>query len=69
MITQQEGALENDIASVLGALRHNKFPAIKRGGVNRYYPTSGMSFVFAERLSFLFQVTACLSTHLSIGYF
>lgn len=37
---KQEGGLEKTIAGLFGTLKYNKFPALKRGGVNRYYPTS-----------------------------
>ncbi|XP_073983397.1 spermine synthase isoform X2 [Rhodnius prolixus] len=32
--------LETELASVLGSTKSNKFPPLRRGGINRYYPTS-----------------------------
>uniref|UniRef100_A0A0V0G6B9 Putative spermidine synthase n=1 Tax=Triatoma dimidiata TaxID=72491 RepID=A0A0V0G6B9_TRIDM len=32
--------LEAELASVLGSTKSNKFPPLRRGGINRYYPTS-----------------------------
>ncbi|XP_014242677.1 spermine synthase isoform X2 [Cimex lectularius] len=32
--------LEREIAELFGCKKYNKFPPLRRGGINRYYPTS-----------------------------
>uniref|UniRef100_A0A0K8SA20 PABS domain-containing protein n=1 Tax=Lygus hesperus TaxID=30085 RepID=A0A0K8SA20_LYGHE len=38
--SKQVGALEKEIAQLFRATTHNKFPPVKRGPLNRFYPTS-----------------------------
>lgn len=38
--SKQVGALEKEIAELFRATTHNKFPPVKRGPLNRFYPTS-----------------------------